>query len=98
MIVKHWFQLYKLLVNKLSGYQIVKLSNCQVIKLLVTKLLVTKLLVTKLLVTKMLVTRLLVTNNPPIFNTEIPTKDKTSKKTVRNLYCLFPYIHISLQL
>ena len=42
MIVKHKFQLYKLL-----GYQIVRLPNFQVIKLLVTKLLVTKLSVTK---------------------------------------------------
>ena len=66
MIVKHQFQLYKFLVNKLSSYQIVKLPNCQVTKLLVTKLLVTKILVTKLLVTKMLVTKLLFTNNPPI--------------------------------
>ena len=33
MFVKHQFQLYKLLVTKLSSYQIVKLSNCQVTKL-----------------------------------------------------------------
>ena len=43
-------------VTKLSSYQIVRLPNYQV---------------TKLLVTKMLVTKLLVTNNPPIRKTTI---------------------------
>ena len=30
--------------------------------------------------------------------TGLPTKDETLETTVRNLYCLFPYIHDSLQL
>ena len=47
MIVEHKFQIYKLLptkliVTKLSGYQIVGLPNFQVTKCLVTKLLVTE--------------------------------------------------------
>jgi len=29
--------------------------------------------------------------------TGLPTKDETSETTVRNLYCLFPYIYDSLQ-
>ena len=98
----------KLSVTKLSSYQIFKLPNCwlpncwlpncRFTKLLGYQIVSYQLLVTKLLFTKMLVTKLLVTNNPPFFNTEIPTKDKTSKKTLRNFYCLFPYLHISLQL
>ena len=31
-------------------------------------------------------------------DTGIPTKDETSETTVWNSYCLFPYIHDSLQL
>ena len=31
-------------------------------------------------------------------HTVLPTKDKTSETTVRNLYCLFSYIQDSLQL
>ena len=27
----------------------------------------------------------------------LPTKDETSETIVQNLYCLFPYIHDSLQ-
>ena len=30
--------------------------------------------------------------------TGLPTKNETSETTVRNLYCLFPYIYNSLQL
>ena len=30
--------------------------------------------------------------------TGLPTKDETSETTVRNLYCLFPYIYDTLQL
>ena len=30
--------------------------------------------------------------------TGLPTKNETSETIVRNLYCLFPYIHGSLQL
>ena len=31
-------------------------------------------------------------------DTERPTKDVTTETTVQNFYCLFPYIHNSLQL
>ena len=33
-----------------------------------------------------------------LYSTGLPTKDKTSETAVRTLFCLFPYIHNSLQL
>jgi len=34
-------------------------------------------------------------NNQTCLNTGLPTNDESSEMTVRNLYCLFPYIYDS---
>ena len=98
MIVKHQFQLYKLLANKLSSYQIVRLPNFQVTKLSSYQIFrlpnfqVTKFSGYKLLVTKLSSYQIVRLRNCQLPKYQLPNYQLPIIRPSFNLHSL--YIHL----